>query len=106
MKTRIIESKLNSLDAETLRNYFSGIIYDSINSLMYVDAVSFYEDCTLDDFFAGGYEEIWDEDKYVGEGINAIAFNVVITDENKGQIEEIFRQIASKELKDYIERNK
>mgnify|MGYP006864373676 CR=1 FL=1 len=92
MKT--IKTKIESLDVESIRNYF----HKALDESMYCVRDSFedlewYEDCRFQDYFQC-LEEIWDEnDNKVGEGLNFISFSLVIDETNIEEIEGIFEEV-------------
>lgn len=99
-----IKTKIESLDVETIKNYF----YNALDESMYCvrdsfEALEWYEDCRFEDYF-NVLEEIWDDnDTKIGEGLNFISFSLIVNDDNRHELEELFEEVREKVYNEQIE---
>lgn len=99
MKNNII----NGLQFNELKETMQTMIEESIASLSYnggyndkkdyLSHLAWYKDCEMNDYFGGGFEEIWDENgEKVGEGLNTINYKFVLNDDTRTDFESAFEQ--------------
>lgn len=99
----IITKNINGLQFNELKSTMQRMIEESIATLAcnggyndkdyYLDHLSWYKDCKIEDYFRGGFEEIFDADgNKVGEGINTIAHSFVLNDDTRADFESAFEQ--------------
>lgn len=92
MKT-IITENINSLQFIELRDYMQNMLKDSMKALdaHNVEDIDWYKDCTMNDYFQM-WEEIWNDDVLVGEGIDTIAHSFVLNDNTRTDFQNAFEQ--------------
>jgi len=91
------DSEISSLVKEQICNMFADWLEESMTSVMnsYSD-LEWYEDCDFDDYFQE-LQEIYEEnDEYIGKGLDFISFKVVVNEETKTILEELFESAREK----------
>lgn len=87
--------EMTFLEREEVRNNFKEFIRESINACYSVADKAFYASCEFDDYFTE-LESVFDEDgDHLGEGIRCFGFTLLVTEENKSELEELFDQARS-----------
>lgn len=103
MKTTIITDIISTMQFIELRDYMQNLISESMKALDSHDAksVMWYRDCSLDDYFTE-WQEIWDGDVKVGEGIGTIAHKFVLNDDTRADFERAFEEAREAAYEEYV----
>lgn len=92
-----IITTINAIEKEQICNMFADWLEESMTSVM--DSYSnleWYEDCEFDDYFTELQEIYTGQDELVGEGLDFISFKVVVNEETKTILEELFESAREK----------
>lgn len=82
--------------------FFASCIMESIKTCN-LDEVTFYEDMTFDDYRNNCVEGIWDDNNYLGEGINLVSCALLIDEDNPTYIESFFEDARDKAYNKFLE---
>lgn len=102
---KIITTQIPSDKFADVRRYFSDCLYESIGALDSDDfeLLEWYEDCSLDDYFAEK-QELWtDKGEYLGEGFDMIFAKIVLNDDTRDDLENAFEQARNDEYESALE---
>lgn len=92
-----IITTINAIEKEQICNMFADWIEESMNCVMdSYENLEWYESCDFDDYFAELQEIYTDQDELVGEGLDFISFKVVVNEETKPILEELFESAREK----------
>lgn len=103
MKNSIITDIISTMQFNELRDYMQNLISESMKALDSHDAesVMWYKDCSMDEYFTE-WQEIWDGDVKVGEGICTIAHNFVLNDNTHADFENAFAEARETAYEEYV----
>ena len=96
---KIIKTSIASIDFDNIRKYFENSLTKRIAALDADDfsSLEWYADCTLDDYFTE-VPELWsDEGERLGEGFDMIFAKIILNDETREDLENIFEEAREKE---------
>lgn len=101
--TNIITENINGILFNELRDYMQSMIYESMKALgtNQTEELLWYEDCTMEEYFHE-WQEIWDEDTKVGEGIDTIAHRFVLNDDTRADFEIAFKHARDDAFEGYM----
>ena len=89
-----IASKLNGFQRVELINAMNMAIEESIKAIEGTkdeqESFAWYKECKMDEYFH--WQELWNNDVKVGEGIDTIAHKFILNDETRQDFEECFEQ--------------
>lgn len=95
-----ITKKLNTVQMHELTAVLKQMLIDSISC---GGDIEWYKEASMDDYFAGCYEQLWDGDTRLGEGINTISNFFILNEDTREDIEMCFiiaRYEAIKEIEE------
>lgn len=100
----IIDSNISNTDFQNLIHVLKGYIEESINTACNEEIIDNYRSMSIDDYYAGGYEDIWNEnDEWVGSGVRAIFADFVINDNTRSDLEKAFIIARDQAFKEFDE---
>ena len=92
-----IITTINAIEKEQICNMFADWIEESMTCVMdSYESLEWYESCDFDDYFTELQEIYTDQDELVGEGLDFISFKVVVNEETKPILEELFESAREK----------
>jgi len=98
---RTVVNEMSWREEEEVRNNFKEFLRESLNACNSVSDKFFYAGCEFDDYFQN-LEEVYDEDgDHLGEGMSCFGFTLLVTEENKSKLEELFEQARNDVYEDY-----
>ena len=100
----IIDSNISGTDFHNLIPILKGYIEESIHTACNEEIIDNYRSMSIDDYYAGGYEDIWDDnDECVGTGIRAIFADFVMNDNTRPDLEKAFIIARDQAFNEYDE---
>lgn len=92
-----IKTTINAIEKEQICNMFADWIEESMTCVMdSYENLEWYENCEFDDYFTELQEIYTDQDELVGEGLDFVSFKVVVNEETKPILEELFESAREK----------
>lgn len=105
MAETIITTSIPSDKFAEVRKYFSHCLSESIGALDSDDfeSLEWYENCNLDDYFTEK-QELWsDMGEYLGEGFDMIFAKIILNDDTRDDLENMFEQARDNEYESALE---
>ena len=102
---KIIDSNISGTYFHNLIHVLKGYIEESINTACNEEIIDYYRGMTIDDYYSGGYEDIWNEnDELIGSGVRAIFADFVMNENTRPDLEKAFIIARDQAFKEYDER--
>lgn len=95
----IIKTKFNAYQTIELTNVLRNMLVESIEC---GGDIEWYREASMDDYF-NEYQEIWDGDTRIGEGIDTISSQFVLNDETREDFEICFNTALDEAIKEVEE---
>lgn len=96
-----IVNEMNWMQSQEVKNNFKEFLRESLNACTSVVDKTFYANCEFEDYFVD-LEYVYDEDgNLLGEGIRCFGFTLLITEENKEEVIDLFDEARSDVYEDY-----
>ena len=87
----IIDSNISGTQFDDLVVALQVYIEESINAAFNEEIIDNYREMTIDEYYAGGYDEIWnDNDELLGTGIHTVYSDYIMNEDTRPLIEKAF----------------